>query len=213
MKILRLFPLVLIFILTISCSLLPSGEGESVLSDATSEVEPLVESVVSDQVSEGVAQDEQIISIPPESGSPSAPATNYLYGIQPGSPVRTSSWLHDCKWMGVAGQVFSSTGNPVDNIIVEAGGRLIGRPVLGLSITGLDNGYGPGGYEIMLANQPLKSTQLIWVQLKDIAGQPLSPQIYIDTSEICAENLVILNFAEGGLAQDRFEYYFPIMNK
>ena len=211
--------MVILPILAASCGLLPtlsSESGSDVQIPAINQETLIPASTPEESVSElplpeADGQTTSLESL--ESESAIAPQQNYLYGIQPGSPVRTSSWLHDCKWMGVAGQVFNRTGNPVDNIIVEAGGRLIGQPVLGLSITGLENGYGSGGYEIMLAAQPLKSNQMIWIQLKDVAGHPLSPQIFIDTSEICSENLVILNFTEGGLNPDRFEYYFPIMNK
>ena len=219
MKNFRALFFLLITISTASCGLLPTLSNESRSNepisptseetiDSTSNPEELLDEIPSpDNVTPTISQE------PKESASSAISQQNYPYGIQPGSPVRTSSWLHDCKWMGVAGQVFSRNGNPVDNIIVEAGGRLISQPVLGLSITGLENGYGPGGYEIELASQPLKSTQMIWIQLKDIAGQPLSPQIYIDTSELCSENLVILNFSEGGLTPDQLEYYFPVIHK
>ena len=129
MKNFRALIILLITISTTSCGLLPTLSNESRSNepisptseetiDSTSNPEELLDEIPSpDNVTPTISQE------PKESASSAISQQNYPYGIQPGSPVRTSSWLHDCKWMGVAGQVFSRNGNPVDNIIVEAGQR------------------------------------------------------------------------------------------
>jgi hypothetical protein len=218
---------VLIVLLTVSCRLPPSkmeqpegGIGVALVPSPTLGIEkevfpptstpsPMPMGDVVTPVNQ--PQPEPTESVESES-SPSMPIS-YLYGTQPGSPVRISSWMHDCNWMGVAGQVFDGEGKPINNLIVEAGGILDGESLLGLSITGIEHGYGSGGYEIELGQQPSTSENSIWVQLKDIDGQPLSRQIYIDTASICDENLVLLNFIEGGIGSTEYIYYFPIFSK
>ena len=118
----------------------------------------------------------------------------YAFLNQPGTPVSISSWIRDCNWTGVAGQVFYDSDEPVENIIVEAGGELAGIPIVELSITGLNLDYGSGGYEIKLSDHTVESSLTVWVQLKDFGGLPLSPKIFIDTHDDCEKNLTILNF-------------------
>jgi len=135
----------------------------------------------------------------------------YLYGIQPGLPLAISSWIYECDWLGVAGQVFDMQGHLVESLIVEAGGTLDGQPVFGLTLTGMAEEYGPGGYEITFADHPVASQGEIWVQVRDISGQPLSPQVYIDTVNDCDQNLVLLNFEEGAEPQETFVFYLPLI--
>ena len=105
------------------------------------------------------------------------------FEVQAGSPVAMPNWAHadaGCNWLGVAGQVFDLEGQPEVNLIVEAGGTLEGQPLMGLSLTGLNVPYGPGGYEIQLADHTVASTNQVWVQIKNTAGtlvliKPTSP--------------------------------------
>jgi hypothetical protein len=134
----------------------------------------------------------------------------YAFQNQPGSPVSISSWIYDCNWTGVAGQVFYDGQNPVENIIVEAGGVLAGVPIVGLSTTGLNLEYGPGGYEIQLLDHTIDSSMTVWVQLRDISGLPLSPKIFIDTYDDCAKNLTILNYVKYGTTPVTV-FYYPLL--
>jgi hypothetical protein len=134
---------------------------------------------------------------------------NSGFVIQPGTPVSVLSWTHDCNWMGVGGQVFFDD-HPINQIIVETGGTLEGKYVLGLSITGLINTYGSGGFEIKLSDHPVNSTGTVWIQLKDIAGLPLSEKFYLSSQDDCAKNLILINFVAA--QPDPFiEFYYPIL--
>jgi hypothetical protein len=133
-----------------------------------------------------------------------------VFDTQAGSPIAISAWMHGCNWMGIAGQIFNKDGIPVGNLIVEAGGYLEGHPILGLSLTGLVGSYGPGGFEIQLLDHLVESRGTIWVQIRDIAGNPLSPQIDLDTYEDCSQNLIVLNFVEVDKNPEVI-YYYPII--
>jgi hypothetical protein len=122
-----------------------------------------------------------------------------FFEVQEGTPVTMSNWAHPeagCSWLSVAGQVFNLENDPEIGFIVEAGGSLEGEPVLGLSLTGLGSVYGPGGYEIQLADHTIASQDQVWVQLKDEAGNPLSYPIYLQTYDNCDKNVILLNFVE-----------------
>ena len=119
--------------------------------------------------------------------------------VQQGTPVEMPNWAHPdlgCNWMGIGGQVFDLNGSPALNMVVEAGGTLEGQPVLGLTLTGLTSVYGPGGYEIQLADHVAASVDEVWVQIKDDAGRALSEPVFLDTFTSCEQNLIILNFVE-----------------
>jgi hypothetical protein len=139
----------------------------------------------------------------------------YKYTVQVGSPVSMPNWGHPeskCDWLGIAGLVFDLESKPVMGIVVEAGGTLGDNPVFGLSITGLADIYGVGGYEIVLANHTIASTGTVWVQLYNLDGKPLSKKIFIDTSDKCTQNLITLNFVEG-LSERVVDTYFPWFGK
>jgi hypothetical protein len=121
--------------------------------------------------------------------------------LQEGSPAYIPSRpFHadlGCNWMGVAGQVYAVNGAPVQGLIVEVGGLLggkrIGDPTL-IQATGLATAYGPGGFEIKLADEPIESSSTLWIQVLDQAGLPLSEKVYFNTFEDCEQNLIIISF-------------------
>jgi hypothetical protein len=164
-----------------------------------------------------VQEDDDVTPTETSSPRPTATATNTLtaqqaaiqlmaeinferfFDVQEGSPATMSNWAHPeagCNWLSVAGQVFNLENDPEIGFIVEAGGSLEGEPILGLSLTGLGSVYGPGGFEIQLADQPIASQDQVWVQLKDEAGNPLSYPIYFQTYDNCDKNVILLNFVE-----------------
>jgi hypothetical protein len=141
--------------------------------------------------------------------------TAYPYKVQPGSPVYLPNIFHPesgCNWLGVAGQVFGENSEPLINIVVEVGGTLEGDPVFGLTLTGLAPDYGSGGYEIYLADHAIKSQGTIWIQLFDLAGQAISPQIYIDTFDSCDQNLILVNFVFVS-GEPTFELFMPFVER
>jgi hypothetical protein len=101
-----------------------------------------------------------------------------------------------CNWLGVAGQVLDTSGKPALDLVVVAEGVLQGQEILKVDITGLHNAYGPGGYELELGNQVLASSNMIYITVFDLAGNPLSSPVSIVTRADCNQNLLMLNFQQ-----------------
>ena len=101
-----------------------------------------------------------------------------------------------CNWMGVAGQVLDSSGNPIKNLVVIAEGVLQGKDLLQVDITGLHDAYGPGGYEIELGSSAVATTNMIYITIYDLDGNVLSSPVSIATRADCNQNVLILNFQQ-----------------
>jgi hypothetical protein len=98
--------------------------------------------------------------------------------------------------MGVAGQVFGSDGTPQLNLVLVVAGKL-GTSTIDLAgVTGTSeaNVYGPGGYEIDLADAAIASSQSLTIQVFDLNGNPISNAFPFDTYADCDKNLIIINF-------------------
>ncbi len=54
--------------------------------------------------------------------------------------------------------------------------------------------YGPGGYELYLADHVMATTDTFRIQVRDAAGVPLSPWYSIPTYADCSKNLILANF-------------------
>ncbi len=142
-----------------------------------------------------------------------------FFAVQTGTPVGLPNWAHaeaGCNWMGIAGQIFDLTGTPAINFVVEAGGTLEGNPVLGLSLTGLNSVYGPGGFEVYLANHITASQNTVWIEIKDTQGKLVSERIYLSTYNDCNQNLILLNFVETAELPNPptpYPFYLPLIYK
>lgn len=114
-------------------------------------------------------------------------------------PAVSMNNSYGCDWMGVAGQVFAINNAPVQGLIIEVGGSLggeqIGNPTI-LQATGLATAYGPGGYEVKLADALIDSSGSLWIRVLDQAGLPLSEKIYFFTFNDCDKNLILVNFKQ-----------------
>jgi hypothetical protein len=125
-----------------------------------------------------------------------------LFQVQPGTPAYLKNFVHSdrgCNWLSVAGQVIetgdaSPKGNPLPNLVVGVLGLLDGNVINQMTLTGLAADYGPGGYEIQLADKPLASTRALWLQVFDLKGQPMTEPIFFDTKAECGQNVVLINF-------------------
>jgi hypothetical protein len=129
------------------------------------------------------------------------PATQFSYGVQPGSPAFVPNFTNataGCDWQGIAGQVFNASGLPVINVVVKVGGTWNGTTstLLGMGMTGASTLYGEGGYEIVLGTKAVNSTNTVWIQTYDLSGKTLSDKVYISTSSDCSKNLTMVNFKE-----------------
>jgi hypothetical protein len=136
----------------------------------------------------------------------------FSYLVQHGTPTAIQNFvdpLSGCNWTGVAGQVFDDMGRPVNGYIVEVNGVLGGNFVNAIAITGNSLQIGPGGYEINLADQPIRSVADVYMELFDPAGEALSGRVYFNTYDECEHNLVIINMIEFNPVID---IYFPIVS-
>ena len=129
------------------------------------------------------------------------PPLGYPYEMQKGSPLAVQNIYHpelECFWMGVGGQVLDISGTPMIGLIVTLGGSLPGVALQSpmMSLTGVALSYGPSGYEFQLAGKPIASKKLLWIQLLDQAGSPVSDKIYFDTFDDCKRNLILINFKQ-----------------
>lgn len=142
------------------------------------------------------------------------PKTILVY-VQPQSPVYLVNFLHPelgCRWSGVAGQIFNSTGEPVNGLIVEINGEVNGTPFLGLGMTGTSLLIGPGGYEIQLFDKPYNLNNSLYLHIFDRHGNQLNETLPLVTYNDCQKNLVIINFTL--LNQPLKEkIYFPFVSR
>lgn len=148
----------------------------------------------------------------PASFAPRSVVENPVYQLQPGSPVALPSFSTGCGWMGVAGQIFATETEAVPLLVVQIGGMLHGEEFLGLTLTGTATQYGPGGYELVLADHGIDSDNSLWIQIFDLEGNPLTQQVYFNTYSDCERNLILINFTSATLSPEFDEfYYFPLV--
>jgi hypothetical protein len=100
--------------------------------------------------------------------------------------------------MGIAGQAFGKDGKTVGNLVVVVSGKLGSKSVDLIGLTGMLAGqaYGPGGYELLLATQPVDSTNTLTAQLYSLTGEALTDPFPFNTIGTCQTNLILLNFKE-----------------
>ena len=132
---------------------------------------------------------------------PPPPAGGYPFEVRKGNPKAIPNIYHpelDCKWMGVGGQVIDMSNAPVIGLIIRLGGGLPGVkiPENTMSLTGLALSYGRSGYEFKLSDLPIPSKGMLWVQLLNQSGGPLSDKVYFDTYDNCDQNLIIIDFVQ-----------------
>ena len=85
--------------------------------------------------------------------------------------------------------------------MIRAGGEINGTPVveemaMPLAEPDIDLAYGPGGFELTLADSLAGTESEVWIQLFSLAGDTLSDKIYLTTYDDCQKNLILLNFVE-----------------
>lgn len=133
--------------------------------------------------------------------TPTLPPEGYPYALRPGFPKAIENIYHPelgCDWMGVGGQVVDLSDAPVTGLIVRLGGRLPGVQIEEntYSLTGVALNYGRSGYEFKLADRPIASKNLLWIQLVNQAGVPISDRVYFSTFESCDQNLILIDFKQ-----------------
>ena len=127
------------------------------------------------------------------------PAEGMPFVIQEGNPQYIPNIYHPdagCSWMGVGGQVIGLDGGSVLYLSIKLGGSLNGESLEMITISGTAPQYGQAGYEFKLSDQPIDSTQNLYVELLDQADLPLSEKYYFDTFNDCDKNLILINFKQ-----------------
>lgn len=138
-------------------------------------------------------------STPTRTATPTSTSTPLPYTLQEEAPSYTTNFAHTdagCNWLGLAGQVFGADGTPQLNLVVVVKGKL-GSVNLDLAgVTGIPEAdvYGPGGYEIKLADAVSASSGKLTVQIFDLNGKTLSAVFPVDTYADCNKNLIVINF-------------------
>jgi len=103
----------------------------------------------------------------------------------------------NCDWLGVAGKVLGTDGKLLQvNALIQLGGTLDGKAINLLTMSGDAPAYGQSGFELILSDHPIASTQTLWIQLLDNTAKPLTDRIYFDTYDGCTQNLVMVVFTK-----------------
>lgn len=126
-------------------------------------------------------------------------STPVPFTLQADSPVYIQNFAHTdaaCDWLGVAGQVFGEDGSPQINLVLVVKGTIGQTPIDLTGVTGIPEAdiYGPGGYEIVLADTPAQTDDSLSIQVYDLSGNALSDPVSFDTYSDCDKNLVVINF-------------------
>ncbi len=167
---------------------------------ATMDIEPTntVESTVPTATEEVVSTETVVPSLTPTS-LPSATPTQLPFAIQADTPVYTENYAYPdagCNWLGVGGQIFDSDGEPIINLVIWIRGSINEQPFEAIALTGTAEGakYGPGGYEAVLKNSVLETSDVFSIQVLDLNGNILTEPYFFDTFDQCDQNLIIINF-------------------
>ena len=103
----------------------------------------------------------------------------------------------DCTKLLIAGRVMNAKNDPVIGLIVKMGGSLPGKSFAELvqKLSGLEDAYGPSGFEFDTGVEPVASKQTLFVQLFSQDGA-LSTPTFVTTYKDCKKNLVLITFKE-----------------
>lgn len=142
------------------------------------------------------------------------PFITYRYALQPGSPRPMINFAHPeeaCKWMGVGGQIFDLTGNPVTNLLVKLTGTLNGEAIDLIAMSGGALSLGPGGYEFKISDHPIESNGTLWLSLFDNQGNAISDPMAFNTFAGCDQNFLLVNFTQVIIVENGFLLYLPVL--
>lgn len=99
-----------------------------------------------------------------------------------------------CNWQGVGGTIVDANNTDMLRITIRLVGFYDGKTKNELTVSSIAPAYGKSGYEFFLGKIPLSSKGLLYVQILDQAGLPLSENVYIDTFNDCSKNLALVRF-------------------
>jgi len=133
----------------------------------------------------------------PEASPTAEPTPTPLLGLQSGSARYIQAFNHldrGCNWVGVAGQVFDANGAGMPDVLITVSGKLEGRQTEWMALTNSDSPYGPGGYEVMLANRMYNPPPPLTIQAFNLQGLPISEPYQFAFPGAFEANLLIVTF-------------------
>jgi hypothetical protein len=134
-------------------------------------------------------------TITPTEGTPTITSTPMPASAEITYQANTTIYPESgCDWLGVGGQVLDAEGQPLQFQTIQLGGTLAGQLVSRMTLSGNAQVYGESGFEFVLGDQPIASTQTLWIQLFDNTAKALTDKIYFDTYEGCDQNLIMIVF-------------------
>jgi len=136
-------------------------------------------------------------SVAPTEAPPTIPSTPFPASAAITYQASTEFYPDkNCDWLGVAGKVMGTDGTPLKVQEIQLGGILDGKTISNLTLSGNATKYGLSGFEFVLSDHPIASTQTLWIQLLDNTAKPLTNKIYFDTYSDCTQNLVMVVFTK-----------------
>ncbi len=99
-----------------------------------------------------------------------------------------------CNWQGVGGTIVDSNNADMLRITVRLVGFYNNKSKNELTVSSIAPAYGKSGYEFFLGTVPISSEGLLYIQILDQAGLPLSDNVYINTFNDCSKNLALVRF-------------------
>ncbi len=99
-----------------------------------------------------------------------------------------------CNWQGVGGTIVDANNADMLRITVRLVGFYNNKSKNELTVSSIAPAYGKSGYEFFLGTVPISSDGLLYIQILDQAGLPLSSNVYINTFNDCSKNLVLVRF-------------------
>ncbi len=175
---------ILILFLASGCQFAPSPAA-AVHAQASA-----VQSVVTAPADSAQAQPQDANPMPSD-------AAAMPFALQEGYPQYLPAFTQPqagCAWVGIAGQVFDAQSQPVEGVAVVVKGYFNGVLIESLVLTGLNENYGPAGYEIKIGDQSSESSNALTIQLINERFEPLSSAYPVATYDDCQKNLILHNF-------------------
>ena len=99
-----------------------------------------------------------------------------------------------CNWQGVGGSIVDANNSDIIGMTVRLVGSYNGKTIDQNTVSGIYTDYGRSGFEFFLGTTPITSKGKLYLQLLDQASLPLADNVYIDTSNDCKKNLVLVHF-------------------
>ncbi|MBN2503328.1 MAG: hypothetical protein JXB38_21310 [Anaerolineales bacterium] len=136
------------------------------------------------------------VSLPP---TPVTPVPfKAVFSVVDGYPTAVSSVDYHpdrgCQFLGIGGRVIDRTCTPKKDYEIQLTGSLDGSPIQMRAISGKAPAYGVGGFEFILAGEPIASSATLAIRIVDHNGMPLSSPVSINTYADCSQNLILVDF-------------------